>query len=157
MKRSFLVHCTVLALLASVAHAADDNKSTRVPVPVLKINTDKGEKCVEPTEEMRRNHLEKILHQRDQTVHEGIRTTKHSHKNCIDCHADPVTNSVLGKDGFCSSCHIYASVKMDCFECHSAKREAGAAAPPTVSTVRALDSGVARKNKTNVSAKDKKP
>lgn len=136
MMRPFLVLCTVLALLSSATYAADDKKSARVPVPAFKINTDKGEQCVEPTEVMRRDHMQFILHQRDKTVHDGIRTTKHSLKNCVDCHADTKTGSVLGKDGFCESCHAYASVKLDCFECHSALREAATPAP--ASTVRAL-------------------
>jgi len=87
------------------------------------INIAKPGKCVEDTEYMRRNHMETILHQRDETVHEGIRTKKHSLKNCINCHADPKTNSVLGENGFCESCHEYASVSIDCFSCHSNKRE----------------------------------
>jgi hypothetical protein len=88
---------------------------------------------VEDTEFMRRNHMKVILHQRDKTMHQGIRTTKHSLKNCVDCHADPATNSVLGQDGFCSSCHEYASVKIDCFTCHTDKRDkdAVAAVPET--------------------------
>ena len=106
----------VLGWFAAV-YAADPKPAGRVPGPTVKI--EKGEKCVEPTEEMRRNHMEMILHQRDRTVHDGIRSVKHSLKNCIDCHANPKTNSVLGKDGFCESCHTYAGVKMDCFECHT--------------------------------------
>jgi len=116
------------------AHGDDKHaggKPGRVPMPIHSVT--KGEKCVEPTEEMRRNHMEKILHQRDETMHRGIRTTKYSLKNCIDCHADPKTNSVLGKDGFCESCHNYASVSIDCFSCHNPKREAttqsGSSAP----------------------------
>ncbi|HJW81257.1 MAG TPA: hypothetical protein VJ396_03350 [Acidiferrobacterales bacterium] len=143
MKRPFLVLCTVLALLSSAAHAADDKKSARVPVPVFKTNTDKGEKCVEPTGVMRRDHMQLILHQRDKTMHEGVRTTKHSLKNCVDCHADAKTGSVLGKDGFCESCHAYAAVKLDCFECHSALREAAVVTAPSASSVRAL--GVSQK------------
>ena len=46
----------------------------------------KGEQCVEPTDIMREIHYEFILHHRDATVHDGIRTTKHSLKNCINCH-----------------------------------------------------------------------
>ena len=87
------------------------------------INIFKGDKCVRPTEDMRRNHMKYILHQRDQTMHEGIRTTQYSLKNCVDCHADPKTNSVLGKDGFCASCHQYAAVTIDCFSCHSPSPE----------------------------------
>lgn len=94
--------------------------------PVVKIY--RGEKCVEPTEDMRRNHMKYILHQRDKTMHQGIRTTKHSLKNCVDCHADPKTNSVLGQEGFCSSCHEYTSVKIDCFSCHTDKRDKNAVA-----------------------------
>ena len=137
--RPFLVLCTVLALLSSAAYATDDKKSARVPVPAFKANTDKGEQCVEPTEVMRRDHMQFILHQRDKTMHEGVRTTKHSLKNCIDCHADAKTGSVLGKDGFCESCHAYAAVKLDCFECHSALRETANVTAPSSSTVRALN------------------
>jgi len=120
----------LLVTSAAPAHDGDKtgSKSGRVPLPVHSVA--EGDKCVEPTEEMRRNHMEKILHQRDLTMHEGIRTKQHSLKNCVNCHADPKTNSVLGKDGFCESCHRYAAVRIDCFSCHTDKREtAGGAAP----------------------------
>ncbi len=152
--RPFLVLCAVLVLLPSAAYAADGKQSARVPVPAFKTNTDKGERCVEPTEVMRRDHMKFILHQRDKTVHEGVRTTKHSLKNCVDCHADTKTGSVLGKDGFCASCHAYAAVSLDCFECHSATREAAADLSSSTSTVRALN---VSQQKTGESPKGKKP
>ncbi|MDH3514599.1 MAG: hypothetical protein OEM83_07000, partial [Gammaproteobacteria bacterium] len=99
---------------------------SRVTGPTVKIH--RGEQCVEPTEDMRRNHMKYILHQRDKTMHQGIRTSKHSFKNCVDCHADPANNSVLGQEGFCSSCHEYASVTIDCFSCHTDKRDKNAIA-----------------------------
>jgi hypothetical protein len=71
-----------------------------------------------------------ILHQRDKTMHQGIRTTKYSLKNCVNCHADPQTNSVLGADGFCVSCHQYTAVSIDCFSCHSSKAEPETVAAP---------------------------
>ena len=109
-------------LLAATAVLATENAGTKVKIgPTVK--TYRGDRCVEDTEFMRRNHMKLILHQRDETVHRGIRTHKYSLKNCIDCHADPQTNSVLGKDGFCESCHVYASVSIDCFSCHSAAPE----------------------------------
>jgi hypothetical protein len=140
----FTAAALAAVLIASSAFSpvfAGEKKSGRVPAPAFKINTDKGDKCVEPKEVMLRDHMKFILHQRDKTVHDGIRTTTHSFKNCVDCHADAKTGSVLGKQGFCESCHVYASVKIDCFECHSATREAsatktGASVPP--SSVRAL-------------------
>jgi hypothetical protein len=99
-----------------------------VALPAVTI--ERGEKCVEPTEQMRRNHMDYILHQRDETMHRGIRTTKHSLKNCVNCHASGKTGSVLGSDGFCSSCHAYASVRIDCFECHTPLRQRQTAATP---------------------------
>ena len=112
---------TVLAV-CGFADAAE--KPARTVLPAVTI--EKGKTCVEPTAEMRRNHMNMLLHQRDQTVHRGIRTTQHSLKNCVDCHANPKTNSVLGKDGFCESCHTYAAVRMDCFECHSSSPQKAA-------------------------------
>lgn len=105
-------------LMAAAPQAAADTEARRVPLPTVKI--EKGEKCVEPTKEMRRNHMNMLFHQRDETMRSGIRTSRHSLKGCIECHADPRTNSVIGKDGFCESCHTYAAVRIDCFECHSA-------------------------------------
>lgn len=94
-------------------------------VPLPDVPKGKGEKCVEDTAVMRTNHMEFILHQRDETMHNGIRTKKHSLKECISCHA------VKGDDGlpvgidnpkhFCSVCHSYAAVSIDCFQCHSSK------------------------------------
>jgi hypothetical protein len=117
------------ALASTSAQAQETKKPTRVPMPT--VLTAPGEKCVEPTDVMRRDHMNFILHQRDETVHRGIRTVKHSFKNCVNCHADAKTNSVLGKDGFCQSCHTHAAVKIDCFECHTASPEPrkAAAAP----------------------------
>lgn len=117
-------------------------KSGRVPVPT--VNVTRGEQCVEPTDDMRRNHMTYIMHQRDKTMHQGIRTTKHSLKNCVDCHADPKTNSVVGKDGFCSSCHQYAAVTIDCFSCHTDKRTDAAAGNSSPAAARALNAAAIR-------------
>lgn len=79
--------------------------------------------CVEPTEFMRRNHMEVIKHQRDETVHNGIRSTKHSLAGCIECHVSgsagegPVPVNADGQ--FCNACHEYAAVGMNCFGCHA--------------------------------------
>jgi hypothetical protein len=95
-----------------------------------KIKIERGEACVAPTEEMRRDHMDMLLHQRDRTMRQGIREPRFSLKGCVDCHAAHETGSVLGKDGFCSSCHEYAAVKIDCFECHSPHPQKRAAARP---------------------------
>ena len=97
--------------------------SAEVPVPV--IPKAKGEKCVEPTKVMRKNHMKFILHQRDETMRKGIRTTKYSLKECIECHNAPDANGKVANvdtpNHFCSSCHTYSAVKIDCFECHADK------------------------------------
>lgn len=113
-----LVAVLAAAGLAAAAPGAADTKSSRVPLPVLPVA--KGATCVAPTAEMRRNHMNMLFHQREETVRRGIRTTRFSLKGCVACHANPKTHSVLGKNGFCESCHAYAAVHIDCFECHSA-------------------------------------
>src|SRR6266853_5969622 len=112
----------LVAVFAVAAFAvAADKQALRVAVPLVEI--EKGGVCVAPTEEMRRDHMKMLLHQRDLTVRQGLREPRFSLKNCVDCHASQKSGSVLGKDGFCSSCHSYASVSIDCFECHSALRQ----------------------------------
>jgi len=105
---------------------ADGGRARRVALPAIHIEA-VGKTCVAPVEEMRRNHMRMLTHQRDRTVHQGERKTRFALKDCIECHAGRETGSVLGKDGFCSSCHAYASVRLDCFECHSPQRQGSAA------------------------------
>ena len=102
----------------TVARAADS-----VPRPVL-VKATKGEACVEPLPVIRRDHMKFLEHQRDDTVHQGIRGARHSLVGCIDCHAakdDAGAWVRIDAPGqFCASCHAYVSVKIDCFGCHAA-------------------------------------
>jgi hypothetical protein len=87
-----------------------------------KLDIGKGGRCVEDPKFMRSNHMMLILHQRDETVRNGIRGSKYELTNCVDCHASNQNHSVLGtNENFCQGCHAYAAVKIDCFECHSSK------------------------------------
>ncbi len=117
----------VVLTVAGLAYA-EQQRTRRVALPAVKI--EKGEACVAPAEDMRRDHMNMLLHQRDRTLRQGIREPRFSLKRCIECHAGRETGSVLGKDGFCSSCHTYASVRIDCFECHTPLRQQQAAATP---------------------------
>jgi hypothetical protein len=89
-----------------------------------------AEQCVEPVDVMRREHMLMIKHQRDATMHQGIRTTKYSLVECINCHvtanADGSYPSVNTDQHFCSGCHAYAAVDIDCFQCHASKPEGAA-------------------------------
>lgn len=89
--------------------------------PVIERAT-KGTQCVADPVFMRRNHMDLMKHQRDDTVHAGMRDGKFSLKQCVACHASRDTGSVAaGPNDFCVSCHSYAAVKIDCFECHASK------------------------------------
>ena len=113
----------LLALLLGVVGlaGAGEKRAGRIVLPAVKI--EKGEACVAPVDEMRRDHMKMLFHQRDRTVRQGVREPRFSLKGCVECHAERESGSVLGKEGFCSSCHAYVSVKIDCFECHSSVRQ----------------------------------
>lgn len=114
----------VLALMWSLAVAGAGNLNAEVTANSKAAGL---QQCVEPTEFMRKNHMELLLHQRDQTMYQGIRTTEHSLVECISCHAekDPEGNFVAinAKDQFCQSCHVATAVSIDCFQCHATKPE----------------------------------
>ncbi|MFA6903065.1 MAG: hypothetical protein WC236_08295 [Gallionellaceae bacterium] len=109
-------------MIAATAFAADKPHS-------IPLDIGKGGKCVEEPMEMRKIHMNLLKHQRDETMHKGIRGQKHSLADCVECHAGKETNNVLGSDkAFCQGCHTYAAVKLDCFECHTSKRKVPAEA-----------------------------
>jgi hypothetical protein len=114
------IRLTVILLALLTATAASAVNQTKSP----HLDIGKGGQCVEDPKEMRKMHMTLLTHQRDETVHKGIRGKKHSLAGCIECHASTKTNNALGSDeAFCQGCHTYAAVKLDCFECHTSKRK----------------------------------
>jgi predicted CXXCH cytochrome family protein len=118
--RKAFCHGLVVALaLAGAAGGAW--AEGRTPLPT--ITKGKGDQCVEPTAVMRTDHMRFLLHQRDETVHGGIRTKRHSLKECIECHAARDATGkpmpVTAEGQFCQSCHSFAAVHLDCFSCHA--------------------------------------
>lgn len=132
-RTSTKVSALLLVFLASVAlmaNAAEKDKAgSGVPYPVIPMG--QGESCVEDTDFMRRNHMSMLKHQRDETMLKGIRAEQYSLKECISCHVvngpdtRPVT--VASPQHFCRSCHDYAAVSIDCFQCHASRPESGGA------------------------------
>jgi hypothetical protein len=115
----------VFALIGVLASLAMAPTGAMAGASQPTLEKGKGDKCVEDTQFMRRNHMDLLKHQRNKTMHEGIRTTKHSLKGCVECHASEKTGSVAAsKDDFCASCHSYAAVKLDCWDCHATKPKA---------------------------------
>ncbi len=132
---SRLVHAGVLAFAAlffGVAPMAAGEG--RVPLPV--VSKGEGAQCVAPVALMRRNHMDYLTHQRDETVREGVRSGKYSLKECVACHAtaDPrvAGGEVRTVQPFCRACHVYPAVKIDCFTCQSDRpaRQARTSGPP---------------------------
>lgn len=107
-------------LLLALPLYAGEVPSPVVPKAKAKANEEFG--CVEPVTEMRKNHMNFILHQRDDTMQKGIRTSRYALAECINCHVSPEQNGTYAHYGddnhFCSTCHTYAAVNIDCFGCH---------------------------------------
>jgi len=134
--RTSLALAAFFAGVGALAPALADDPPSRTPLPA--IPRGKGDHCVRDTAFMRRYHMIMLMRQRNATVHEGERGGDFSIKGCVTCHA------VNGADGqpvgysdpkhFCRSCHAYASVSIDCFECHQSKpvsrEKAAGSAPP---------------------------
>jgi hypothetical protein len=117
--------------IGATAAAPEAPPASRTPQPV--IERGRGAQCVAEPAFMRRNHMDLLKHQRDETVHRGVRDARASLKGCIECHASAQTGSVArAKTDFCVSCHSYAAVKLDCFECHASKPQKSTAFHPIV-------------------------
>lgn len=69
----------------------------------------KGE-CVRDTAWMRHNHMQLLMHAREDAVRDGVRVTNHGIKGCRTCHPN--------RAEFCDQCHGYVGVKLECWDCH---------------------------------------
>jgi hypothetical protein len=132
---AYRLAATLLSFLLVLPFAAfaDDESGETEHLPFSELTFSEPERhyspdqeCVAPEDEMRRNHMEYILHQRDETMYAGIRTRQFALEECVNCHAvqDETSGEYIPVDApnqFCSSCHSYTSVKLDCFECHAAR------------------------------------
>jgi len=136
------------ACLGVMAFMAIPSMQAVAGVDLPKLERGKGDKCVEDSDYIRRHHPDLLKHQRDDTLRKGIRTTKHSLKQCVECHAGSKTGSVASaKEDFCVSCHSYAGVKLDCWDCHATKpgkrpeRQAAKPAQPAISPLMPSNGG----------------
>jgi len=119
-----LLVITLAACAVGITIAYADN-SNNIPPPKQKYNEETV--CVEPVDVMRKQHFEYVLDHRDKTVIEGVRTKKYSLNECIECHITPNAQGEYARYSqnthFCASCHEYAAVNIDCFQCHSDRPE----------------------------------
>ncbi|SMN00617.1 Sulfite reduction-associated complex DsrMKJOP multiheme protein DsrJ (=HmeF) [uncultured Candidatus Thioglobus sp.] len=66
-------------------------------------------------------HPEFLLHKRDKTLRQGVRTKRDSLKECVNCHSVSKNNEFVpinAPDQFCSTCHQKVGTSLDCFACH---------------------------------------
>jgi len=135
MKRLSKLLSVLPALLALTLSAPAGAAGTEgglgpnIPAPV------KGEQCVEDTGEMRKNHMKYLKGHRNEALREGNRSGKYSLKECLECHVPPAETAQASRsegEHFCKSCHQYAAVRVDCFECHATRPEKSAMFHPLV-------------------------
>ncbi|WP_137702286.1 hypothetical protein [Marimonas lutisalis] len=109
----------ILAFMLALAGMAQAEERSSLWPDIPKAS---GTPHPEGNEYWRKQHMELMKHDRDETMYEGDRQVQASLKACFDCHAvedetgTPVTYA--SDKHFCRVCHDYAAVKVDCFMCH---------------------------------------
>jgi hypothetical protein len=125
---STLLRILFLGLLVLAgASAAEPIESGSIPIPTppkAKKSVSSEQSCIKPIEIMRRSHGFFLKHYRHDSVRYGIRTIQDSLITCINCHVTPLADGSYpsvkkGTEHFCRSCHEYAAVTIDCFQCHT--------------------------------------
>lgn len=111
---------SLMVLLSAGLTACDNNEPPKLMKAVKQFKSDDFRDA--HVKNMRKNHMDELLHKRDETMKQGIRTKKHSLKACINCH---VPETYEGKalrhtdpEHFCATCHNYVAQQIDCFQCH---------------------------------------
>ncbi|MCL4464935.1 MAG: sulfate reduction electron transfer complex DsrMKJOP subunit DsrJ [Chloroflexi bacterium] len=92
------------------------------PKPALPANETQ---CVESKDWMRDNHMQLLVQWREDVVRNNDRTytsftynkqyKKSLTNTCLKCHDN--------KQDFCDSCHTYAGVSPNCWDCHNVPKE----------------------------------
>lgn len=121
MHRLITAFCVAFLTYGSVASAQESDLFPNIPEALYELETPHPD-------DIRENHMNYLRHDRDATMRLGERDVEFSLKSCVDCHAvrGPDTSFVtIDNDAyFCKACHVYAAVKIDCFECHNSRPQA---------------------------------
>ncbi|MCL4467019.1 MAG: sulfate reduction electron transfer complex DsrMKJOP subunit DsrJ [Chloroflexi bacterium] len=109
-------------VIGVAAYAIVTNATAKAPQLVLSTNE---KQCVEATDYMRTNHVQLLTQWREDVTRNGDRiyTSKLSGKQfeksltntCLGCHQN--------KQQFCDTCHSYAGVSPNCWDCHNVPKE----------------------------------
>ncbi len=96
-----------------------DKPELSLDTPAIQNMTVK--QCVKPTEYMTAEHMKLLNEWRNSVVRDnnryfgiidGVRYDRSLQNTCMHCHSN--------KRNFCDKCHIYADVKVYCWDCHIA-------------------------------------
>lgn len=121
MRQSVLMLAAVLLLVLIAPGSVRAETDTLVPFPTIPKANDKPD--FHGDEEIRKTHMRNLMHQRDETMRQGIRPEEDSLKACMSCHAVKddagIAVSYDNPEHFCRVCHDYTAVKVDCFSCHA--------------------------------------
>lgn len=108
---------TAVSLLLAVVQAGAESTHVTKGSKAASLQS-----CVAPTDEIRRNHMDYLKHERDFVVRFGDRSGKYKIAECIDCHAEERADgsfTPVNEEGqFCDTCHDYVAVELPCFDCH---------------------------------------
>ncbi len=103
-----------LMLFAFIYNIGNDKKPPELAKPPAQY-----ENCVKPVKEIRESHMVLLNEWRDEVIREGNRKKveidgkfyeKSLQNGCLHCHKE--------KKKFCDRCHVYASVRPYCWDCH---------------------------------------
>ncbi len=116
MLRFLTVICVALLTFGSTASAQESDLFPDIPKALFALETPHPD-------DIRINHMNYLRHDRDETMRLGDRDIEFSLKDCVNCHAvrgpDAGFVRVENEAHFCKACHVYAAVKIDCFQCHN--------------------------------------
>ncbi|HEX7507400.1 MAG TPA: sulfate reduction electron transfer complex DsrMKJOP subunit DsrJ [Polyangia bacterium] len=93
--------------------------SARGVKTVVLAKAEGGDPCIQPREEMRKNHPALLADWRERVVRLGDRV--HRSENGLDVRIS-LTGTCLGCHGqaseFCDKCHAQVAVSLSCWQCH---------------------------------------
>lgn len=121
MKKTIYV-IVIFLIIMIIPFAVNIGNASPAPEPSLDtpaINAMSEKVCIEDTDFMRSHHMQMLVEWRDETVRDGARQyvstsgqvyEKSLDDTCLVCHSNP--------EQFCDTCHTYANVEINCWDCH---------------------------------------
>jgi hypothetical protein len=118
MHKNTLIGLVIVAMLAAAAYLAT-GAETRDASPAADSGTADSTGCIYPKEYMQTHHMQVLADWKEHAAHEGPdavmkapdgRRFQKDLATCLGCHDN--------NRFFCFSCHNYANVKPNCWNCH---------------------------------------